>query len=122
MKEAHEDLLEIVLEEVGEAHDVRELAQQLVHALPLRSFDDVIKALGEQATITFRGRPLDIRKFALMVPTVVFPVDSPRKLVVLLHEAVKLAPKRTSASRLGVLGAPIGRLGKFGAGVTGSTP
>ncbi len=120
------DLLRLIVEEVDEAREVHELAQQLHHALPLRSFDDVVKAVGERGTIKFRGNAFDIQQFGALVPAILFPIDDAQKLVTLLYEAVRRAPKtifyneadpeaaKRHVRRLGILGAPIGVLGAPG--------
>lgn len=118
------ELLTAIVNEVDEAHDVFELAKQLEHALPLRSFDDVVKAAGPRGTINFRGSPHTVANFVEAVPEVLFPIDSVPKLVTLLAATVRLAPvnlhradedsARVRLRRLGILGVqgPIGVLGK----------
>ncbi len=122
----HELLLSIV-EEVDEAREVHELAQQLVHALPLASFEELVKAVGPKGTINFRGSPHAVANFADVVPEVLFPIDTVPKLVALLAATVRLAPAtlrysdrdekyaRIKLRRLGILGVQgsIGVLGRI---------
>jgi hypothetical protein len=120
----HHELLAIVLEEVDEAREVLELAQQLVHALPLKSFEDVIRALGTDGMIKFRGNPRPARNFAEYVPGILFPIDSTQKLVTILYETVRLAPPfikynerdpnyaKRKLRRMGILGLRQGMLGR----------
>jgi hypothetical protein len=117
------DLLKLVVEEVDEAREVYELAQQLLHALPLGSFNDIAAAVGNKGVITFRGHQFDVGTFRTLVPTLLFPIDSTQKLITLLNEAVRLAPAslrynqkdpataKRRARRLGLLGLPGGGLG-----------
>ena len=86
------ELLTAIVNEVDEAHDVFELARQLAHALPLRSFEDVTKAVGPRGTINFRGSSHIVANFVGAVPEVLFPIDSVAKLVTLLAATVRLAP------------------------------
>jgi len=121
---SHHELLEAIVNEVDEAYDVFELAKQLAPALPLRSFDDVVKAVGPRGTINFRGSPHTVANFVGIVPEVLFPIDSVSKLVTLLAATVRLAPvslrradensARVRLRRLGILGVQgtIGVLGK----------
>jgi hypothetical protein len=122
---ADQELLAAIVDEVDEARDVFELAKQLTHALPLRSFEDVVKATGPKGTINFRGKPYTITNFTDMVPEVLFPIDSLTKLVTLLAATVRLAPAhlrlswhdessaRVRLRRLGILGVQgIGVMGK----------
>lgn len=120
------ELLAAIVDEVDEARDVFELAKQLAPALPLRSFEDVIKAVGPKGTISFRGSPYTVANFNAVVPEVLFPIDSLPKLVTLLAATVRLAPTqlrhskhdessaRVRLRRLGILGVQgtIGVLGK----------
>jgi hypothetical protein len=120
------ELVAIVVEEVDEAREVLELARQLVHALPLHTFEDVVKAVGPKGTISFRGRHSAVANFAGVVPGVLFPIDSVHKLVTLLYETVRLAPPSITYSdsdpahakrklrRLGLLGLRQGSLGRRG--------
>jgi hypothetical protein len=129
--ESHHDLLAVVVEEVDEAREVLELAQQLVHALPLRSFEDVVKAVGTKGTINFRGSPRPVQNFAEHVPGILFPIDSVQKLVTLLYETVRLAPAwikyndndpayaKRKLRRMGILGLKQGLLGRGGGRSTG---
>jgi hypothetical protein len=119
-------LLAVVVEEVDEAREVYELAQQLAHALPLGSFEDLIKATGVTGMINFRGSPHPVQNFAAYVPGVLFPIDSVQKLVTLLYEAVRMAPAWVKYSendpnhakrrlrRMGILGLRQGVLGRGG--------
>jgi hypothetical protein len=123
-QESNPDLLRAIVDEVDEAREVHELAQQLAHALPLKSFDEIGKALGSQGMITFRGVPYKAADFVDVVPSVLFPIDSVEKLVTLLAATVRLAPRtlrrgpddahqRAKLRRLGLLGlGPIGVLGR----------
>jgi hypothetical protein len=120
------ELLAAIVEEVDEARDVHELAKQLEHALPLRSFDDLVKAVGAKGTITFRGSPHTVANFVDIIPDILFPIDGVTKLVTLLAATVRLAPAHLRYSgndeshakvrlrRLGILGVQgsIGVLGK----------
>lgn len=118
----HQALLAVIVEEVDEAREVLELAQQLVHALPLQSFEDVVKAVGPKREITFRGNPSTVANFAQLVPDILFPINTVEKLITLLYETVRLAPRRIRYSdddprhakrklrRLGILGANVGVL------------
>lgn len=117
------DLLRLVVEEVDEAREVRELAQQLIHALPLRSFDDVVGAAGTKGIIKFRGHEFHVGKFRPLVPSLLFPIDTPQKLIALLYETVRLAPgtirynstdpqtAKRQIRRLGLIGLPGTALG-----------
>jgi hypothetical protein len=91
--EHSDDLLKIIVNEVDEAREVLELAQQFAHAIPLRSFKDVVKALGDRGVIAFRGREFQVGPFGAHVPSFLFPIDSVKKLVTVLYEAVRRAPK-----------------------------
>ncbi|HZZ62896.1 MAG TPA: hypothetical protein VFE63_17325 [Roseiarcus sp.] len=111
------DLLRIIVEEVDEAREVHELARQLIHALPLRSMDDVAKAVGGHGNITFRGVPYTVANFANVVPSVLFPIDSVEKLVTLLAATVRLAPRRLPRGPDdGYAKSRLRRLGLFGLG------
>ena len=120
------ELLKLVVEEVDEAREVHELARQLLHAIPLQSFEDIVKAVGPKGTITFRGNPSTVQNFAAVVPGVLFPIDSVQKLLTLLYETVRLAPPwvryrdddvdhaKRKLRRLGILGLKQGTLGATG--------
>ena len=120
------EMLKLIVEEVDEAREVQELVEQFHHALPLRSFDDAIKAVGQRGMIKFRGNAFDIRQFGALVPAILFPIDDAQKLVTLLYEVVRRAPKtiqynetdpaaaKRHLRRLGILGAPVGVLGSLG--------
>jgi len=91
--ESGQDLHKIVIQEVDTAREVFQLAQQLAPALPIRSFADVLKALGPEAVFRFRGHEIPAAIFAQRIPAYLFPIDSLGKLVVILHEAVRRAPR-----------------------------
>jgi hypothetical protein len=122
----NEKLMAAVVEEVDEAREVYELARQLAPALPLRSFEDVAKAVGPEGMITFRGNQRPVQNFADYVPGVLFPIDTVQKLVMLLYETVRLAPAwvkhnendpkhaKRKLLRLGILGLRQGVLGRGG--------
>jgi hypothetical protein len=117
------ELLKLIVEEVDEAREVYEVAGQLAPALPIRSFDEIIKHMGERGSIKFRGNELEISQFAAMVPATFFPIEDKQTLVALVYQAVKLAPRTHQYSdsdpanaqrrlrRLGLLGLPTGLLG-----------
>jgi hypothetical protein len=119
----HQELLALIVEEVDPAREVLELASQLVHALPLRSFEDVVKAAGGSGSLRFRGRSVGVHGFVEAVPEIIFPIDTEQKLVTLLYETVRRAPpwfrseSDTGAAsrrlrRLGILGVQQGVLGQ----------
>jgi hypothetical protein len=117
------ELLRLIVEEVDEAREVYELAAQLAAALPIKSFDDIIKTMGDRGSIKFRGKELEVTQFADMVPATFFPIEDRQTLVALVYQAVKLAPRthqyadsdpanaRRRLRRLGLLGLPTGLLG-----------
>jgi hypothetical protein len=117
------DLLRLIVDEVDEAREVYEVSEQLAGALPIRSFDDIAKAVGAEGSITFRGNVLDIRQFAALVPATLFPIEDPQTLVALVYQAVKMAPRTIQYAesdphsaqrrlrRLGLFGMPSGLLG-----------
>lgn len=122
---ASPELLKVIIEEVDEAREVLELAQQLAPALPLRSFEDVHKAV-DKGKIIFRGNEFNVRAFTALVPTLFFPIDDLQKLVALLYETVRLAPTTVAYNpndpshaarrlrRLGIVGM-LGKMGQLGA-------
>lgn len=124
-QEDHKLMVEVV-EQVDEAREVYELARQLAHALPLRSFEDVKQAVGPDGMITFRGNRRPVQNFAEYVPGVLFPIDTVQKLVTLLYETVRLAPAwvkyneddpkyaKRKLLRMGILGLRQGVLGRGG--------
>lgn len=117
-------LLQLVIDEVDEARETYELATQFAKGLPFRGFEDVAKLVNPERGIKFRGEYYDIKQFAGMIPSVVFPIDNLESLITLLAYAVRSAPKRPAVTeptdaedarrqlkRLGILGSTMGRLG-----------
>jgi hypothetical protein len=84
--------LQAVVEEVDDARDTLELVQQFVGALPIRSHDELIRATGNESAVHLRGGKFDIRAFADMIPSVIFPVESLEQLVTLAALAVEQIP------------------------------
>jgi hypothetical protein len=122
---ASSELMKAIIDEVDEAREVLELAQQLAPALPLRSFEDLHKAVGQQGKIIFRGNAFNVRAFEALVPSLFFPIDDLPKLIALLYETVRLAPTTVTYSdkdpehakrrlrRLGIVGM-LGKIGQLG--------
>jgi hypothetical protein len=118
------DLLRTIVEEVDEAREVYELAEQLERHLPLRTFDDVVKATGDRHAVVFRTNPIEVGQFAALVPATLFPIEDTTTLVALLYQAVRLAPShiqypesdvrnaKRRLRRMGLAGLPTGQIGK----------
>lgn len=118
-----QELLKLIVEEVDEAREVYELAQQLSPTMPLRSFDDIERAVGDSKAVKFRGKAFGIKQFRELVPATLFPIEDHQTLVALLYQAVCIAPKhiqydetdprnaKRRLRRLGIMGLPTGLLG-----------
>jgi hypothetical protein len=85
-------ILQAVVQEVDAARDTLELVLQFVGALPIRSHDELIRATGGESAVTFRGTKFDVRAFADLIPSVLFPVESLEQLVALAALAVEQVP------------------------------
>jgi hypothetical protein len=91
-----EELHGLIIEEVEEARDIHQLATQLAPLLPIKSFDDLLKA-ADSGRMVFRDTPFEVESLREHIPAVVFPVEDLRGLVERLGHLVRMAP-----SHLGV--------------------
>jgi hypothetical protein len=83
--------MRMVIEEVDQARDIYQLAEQLMEFLPLRSMDELIKATdGKQ--LRFRDSGFDVASLAPHIPSIAFPVQDIRGLVERLGHVVRMAP------------------------------
>lgn len=86
------ELLRYIVEEVDAARDTLELVQQFAGALPIRSYDEAIRAMGSEGVVRFRGARFDPRAFEHLVPSVVFPIETVQQLVSLAAQMVERIP------------------------------
>jgi hypothetical protein len=83
--------MRLVIEEVDQARDIFQLAEQLIPLLPIRSMDELIKAVaGKQ--LRFRDTDFDVATLAGHVPSIAFPVEDPRALVERLGHVIRMVP------------------------------
>ena len=75
------------------ARETLQLARQVVDHLPLRSLDDVVRAVGEDGRVRFRSGSFNVRAFGALIPSILFPVDTVEKLVTLAALVATHAPK-----------------------------
>lgn len=86
-----QELMRIVIDEVDQARDIYQLAEQLAGHLPIRSMDELVKALdGKQ--LRFRDTNFDVDSLASHIPSIAFPVDDPRGLVERIAHIVRMVP------------------------------
>ena len=88
---SREELMQMVIEEVDHARDIQQLAEQFVEFLPIRSMDELIKAVGDKE-LQFRDTPFDVATLAAHIPSIAFPVEDARGLVERLGYIVRIAP------------------------------
>lgn len=86
--EKETELALCILNEVDEAREVFRIGRQLVGIMPIKGFDQLRK-LG---AIEFRGYKYGMAQFADLIPKTVFPIEDAQKLVLLLQQAVRIAP------------------------------
>ena len=86
-----QDLLKLIVEEVDEARDIYRLAEQLAPLLPIRSFDDLVKA-ADGRPMQFRDAKFDVESLREYIPRIAFPVQDLRGLIERLGHIVRLAP------------------------------
>jgi hypothetical protein len=87
-----QELMRLVIEEVDQARDIYQLAQQLAPFLPIRSVDELIKATGEKE---FRFRDSDFvidEAVGANLPRIIFPVEDVSSLVERLGHVVRMVP------------------------------
>lgn len=84
--------LRLIIEESDAARDILQLVEQLAHALPIHSFDELRKACGPAGIIRFRGSEFHISQFDGLLPTFVFPIADERGLVERLGQLIRMVP------------------------------
>jgi hypothetical protein len=88
---ARDDLLKLIIEEVDEARDIHALAVQLLPHLPIRSFDELVKATAGKE-MRFRDMAFDVESLRDHIPSIAFPVQDAAGLVERLGHIVRVAP------------------------------
>jgi hypothetical protein len=91
LKAPQDDLLRLVVEEIDQARDVYELAQQLAPYLPIKSFDMLVRAVGKRP-LRFRDTEFDLESLHGQLPGVAFPVEDLAGLVEKLGHLIRLVP------------------------------
>ncbi len=86
-----EELMRLVIEEVDQARDIFQLAEQLSDFLPIRSMDELVKAT-DGKEMRFRDATFTADTLAAHIPSIAFPVDDVRGLVERLGYLVRMAP------------------------------
>jgi hypothetical protein len=87
-----DELLRLVIEQVDDARDLLQLAEQLAPLLPIKSFDDLLRG-GEKGRMRFRDTPFDVSTLRPYVPVIAFPIEDLRGLVERLGYLVRLVPE-----------------------------
>jgi len=83
--------MQLVIDEVDQARDIYQIVEQLAGFLPIRSMDELIKAVaGKQ--LRFRNADFDVDSLAGHIPAILFPVDDIRGLVERVGHIVRMAP------------------------------
>lgn len=84
--------MRLVIEEVDQARDIYQLAQQLAPFLPIRSVEELMKAAGEKE-LRFRDSDFTIdERMAAHLPKIIFPVEDASSLVERLGHVVRMVP------------------------------
>lgn len=83
--------MQLVIDEVDQARDILQLAEQLSDFLPLRSMDELIKAT-DGKELRFRDATFTVDSLAAHIPSIAFPVDDVRGLVERLGHLVRMTP------------------------------
>lgn len=86
-----EELMRLVIDEVDQARDIYELAEQLSEFLPIRSMDELVKAT-EGKELRFRDARFTADSMVGHIPSIAFPVDDVKGLVERLGHVVRMAP------------------------------
>lgn len=91
MNSKNEDLRDLVIDQVDDARDLLELAQQLEQYLPIESFKHLDAQVGDRS-LQFRDSDFDLRSLGHLIPPIAFPVMSLSGLVERLGEVMRLVP------------------------------
>lgn len=86
-----EELMRLVIDEVDQARDILQLAEQLSDFLPIRSMDELVKVT-DGKEMRFRDATFTTDTLAAHIPSIAFPVDDVRGLVERLGYLVRMAP------------------------------
>ncbi len=89
---SRQELLQLIVEEVDAARDILQLAEQLAPLLPIKSFDDLVRA-EEKGRMRFRDTPFDIESLRAHIPAIAFPIEDARGLVERLGYLVQIVPE-----------------------------
>lgn len=88
---SREELLALVVDEVDDARDVYQLAEQLAPHLPIKSLDELVRATdGRQ--LRFRDAPFEVESVRPQLPGIAFPVEDLAGLVEKLGLLVRIVP------------------------------
>lgn len=85
------ELHALIIAEVDDARDILQLAEQLVPLLPIKSFDELMKA-GEKGRMQFRDTPFDVDSLRAFIPAITFPIEDARTLVERLAQMIRMVP------------------------------
>ncbi len=85
------ELMRLVINEVDQARDLYELAQQIAPHLPISSFDELTK-INDGKRLRFRDAEFDVESLRAFVPAVVFPVQDLEGLVERLGHVLRMVP------------------------------
>lgn len=85
------ELMKLIIEELDDARDLYELAQQLLPHLPIRSFDELAK-VNDGRPMRFRDATFDVESLRPHIPGVVFPIMDAAGLVERLGHIIRMTP------------------------------
>ncbi len=83
--------MRLVIDEVDDARDILQLAEQLAGFLPIRSMDHLMKET-EGKELRFRNATFTVDSMAAHIPSIAFPIDDVKGLVERLGHLIRMTP------------------------------